>query len=337
MSDKTKIIVRVPNWIGDAVLATAFLAELRRMYKDSIIDILAVNWVAPVFDNNPDIDGIIIYNRKINRGIVGMLKEAIKLRKMGYEIAYIIPDSFSSALIFLFAGIKKRIGYKGDMRGFMLTQSLKNPGRTIHRLKKYINLLGLVRRKKIRTRLFISKKERKSVNKLIKRNDLNIGVNPTSKAASRRWFPDRYRELLKLILNGKNTNVYIFGAPEDMEYNNNICVGLGKSCKNLAGKTNLRESMAAISEMDIFITNESGLMHVASALNIPILVINGAADTNETGPTSDNYSMIVQAGIDCQPCVKNECILRNYECFERLNVKMVYFKYEKLLAKLKKD
>jgi len=312
-----RILIRAVNWIGDAVMTTPAIGVIREYFPQAEITILANQLVSQVFTHDTRVDRIITFDRNgIHKGILGRLRLAAELRRHSFDLAIILPNSFDSASVPWLAGIPVRLGKNSDGRWCMLTnryQSDKSaPGR--HEVEYYLELIRSfgISGSMTQPHLFISKEEElKAANLLekhgMRHDDFVIGVNPgATYGSAKRWYPDRFAEVARRLGAEWSAKIVIFGGPGEVEIAADIERRLEGETLNVAGKTTVRELMALIKRCNFFITNDSGPMHIAAALNVPLVAIFGSTDHSTTSPYTDR-AVIVRKDTDCAPCMKREC------------------------------
>ncbi|MBF0203239.1 MAG: lipopolysaccharide heptosyltransferase II [Desulfamplus sp.] len=341
---KVKILIRAANWVGDAIMTTPVIRAIRKNYPDAHITLLAKPWVIPVFDHNPHIDEIMIYQNSTRhtRGI-GTLRLARDIRKCRFDIAILMQNAFEAALITFLAAIPIRIGYNTDGRSLLLNPSIKMDKKLKKRhlidyyrgILKGMNLLDDGRE----LDLFISDIERKEAAITIAGYGIGqtekeplIGINPgATGGTAKRWFPHRYAELAKRLSDKFKTKILIFGGTSDEELGNAVNIESGGVCVNLAGKTTLGQAFALIEKCTLFITNDSGLMHAAAALGTNQIAIIGSTDHVATAPSSMD-SHIIRVPVSCSPCLKTHCPV-DHICMDKISVEMVLKTSESILQK----
>ena len=337
-----RIIVRVPNWIGDAVLSTPALHLLGRKFPDSYMTVLAKEWVAPVFKSNPDVKEIYVMRKgESYRGLVGKLKAA------KFELGVLFPNSFSSAFLFRLAGIPQRIGYATDGRSSLLTQRMKRPShfRSEHQVDYYGKLVKAIISDKRDDRQMsfaesldnkgdkrlvwrVTEDEEKRAEELLREarvpSDTKlIGLSPGATfGPAKRWFPDRFAKLGDELQKRYQAKIIIFGSYGEKEIANSIKAMMNSTPLNLTGRTTLRELAALVSRCCLFITNDTGTMHVAAAVKTPLVAIFGSTDPVRTAPLG-NKSIVLRKEVPCSPCLKKECERKDYLCLERITVEDV--------------
>lgn len=340
-SSRAKILIRAVNWVGDAIMATPVIRGIRKNFPKARISILAKPWVAPVYENNPYLDHVIVYqNQTRHKKGMGTLRLSKELRAYNFDLAFLIQDAFEAALISFFARIPERLGYNTDARSMLLNRSIKlDPAlEKGHLIDYYLGLLkgaGLEDDGR-KLDLFLSDddkafaKKRLAEEELVKTRPV-IGINPgATGGTAKRWFPERYAELCRHLSHQYQTKVLIFGGPADMALGKNIMAMAPDCCINLAGKTSLSQAFALIENCDLFVTNDSGLMHAAAALNINQVAVIGSTNYIATAPSNKN-SIMVREPVSCAPCMKDECPI-DHRCMTRISVDMVMERCRSILG-----
>jgi len=336
-----RLLIRSTNWIGDAVMTTPAIRGIRKNFPDAEISILAKPWVAPVFESSPYIDNILIYDDAgKHKGLSGKLCLARELREYRFDAAILLQNAIEAALVAFFAGIPCRIGYNTDVRGFLLTHSVPcTPQiKKIHQTGYYLGILQGVGLKTdgLSLDLVVAEKyQERAVEILsqygISRKDRLVGINPSATfGPAKQWFPKRYAGLADRIKEVFGARIIIFGGPGDRELGREISQMMQHKPIDLSGKTDLQEAIALINRCNLFITNDSGLMHVATALDIPLIAIFGSTNPITTGPKGLN-SRIVRVPVECSPCLKPECPKGHLKCMHQIDVDMVFDVVKELL------
>jgi len=330
-----RILVRSQNWIGDVVIATASLRCIRRSFPDASLSVLAKPWVIPILAHNPHIDEIIEYDGKgIHKGIPGMLMLSRHLRTSRFQGAILLQRAFEAALISFLARIPQRMGYTTDARGFLLTHRAKATEEefNIPRLEHDLKLLegfGLEEGKK-ELLLPISREQKGRAERRlrelgIKMDEPLVGFSPGAVGSLlKRWHPERFAELAVKIRDAYPIRILLFGAPDEQELGEEICrKAANADLVNLAGHTSLEEAIALIGLCGLFVTNDSGLMHVAAALDVPLVCIFGPTDPDRTAPWSQRYVLVRDEGVECFGCKMRKCD-QDHKCMDLITVKRAY-------------
>lgn len=338
-----KILIIGPSWVGDMVMSQALYIKLKEWYPNAIIDVLAPAWCKPILERMPQINKAI--EMPIGHGEFNLAKRwqiAKQLKTENYQHAYILPNSAKSALIPFFAGIKDRTGWKGEMR-YGLLNDLR-PDKTVfqYMVERYVALAYSKDKMLDETKLDTISFPELTVNKenqtlcLNKFNiDLNkpiVGLCPGAEFGPAKRWPDKYYAEVADELIRQGNQVLLFGGPKDQDVTSKIKSALiedQSKCFDLAGKTSLNEAVDLIASCHTVISNDSGLMHVAAAVNCNIIAIYGSSSPKYTPPLTHKLQ-IVNTDIECRPCFKRECPLGHLNCLKELKSDLVLKAYTKL-------
>jgi len=324
-----KILIRGTNWIGDAVLTMPAVASVRAAYPNAHIAILVKPAVADIYKLFSEIDKIIIYEKEYDNPL-GVFRLARQLKNEKFDAAILLQNAMEAAIIARSAGIPLRAGYDSDARGLLLTHSvhLTKKIKQVHQIDYYLEMvksLGCVsmsRELHLETRLNLLH-ARDVVGKFIP--DINrpiIGIAPgATYGPAKKWFPERFAAVADKLADMYSTQIIILGGKNDQDAARFVKDAAGQTLINLAGKTTLREAIYLISRCRLFISNDSGLMHIAGALNVPTVAIFGSTNPVTTGPVGV-YSKIVRHETDCSPCLKKTCPT-DFRCMNMISVENV--------------
>jgi heptosyltransferase II len=323
------LLIRSTNWIGDAVMTTPAIRAIRHNFPNARIHLLAKSWVAPVFENSPYIDQIISYEYA---GALRTVKAAKMLETYGFDAAILLQNAFEAAWVAYRAKIPIRIGYDTDLRKMLLTHPIHRSSKILrlHQTHYYNEILkgGGLKTNGTFLELYLSSKDHDSALKILKNSnvydtDFVVGINPSATFGSaKQWFPERFARLSDGLNKRFNSKTIIFGGPNDRELGASIMKMMKTFAVNLSGKTTLKEAMALIARCRLFITNDSGLMHIAAALNVAQVAIFGSTNFAATGPWSPR-ARIVRSNVDCSPCLKQQCPLGHKACMKTISVDKV--------------
>ena len=347
MFDKSckNLLVRGVNWIGDSVMTLPALRALRKAMPGTKISLLLKPWVSAVFENNPNIDEIIIYGDE-HKGTIGKIKLSRMLNKKGFCGAILLQNAFDAALITFLAGIKERAGYNRDGRGFLLTTIISVPHNEdkTHQIYYYLNLLEQLGLKAEYSfpYIYITFDERLHARELSKNMKRPIlGINPgATYGSAKRWFPDRFAEIANWFISDTGGSVIIFGGKSEVDIADEIYKNIipefrtSNSLLSLAGKISLRELISLIAECDVFITNDSGPMHIAYAVRTPLVAIFGSTDPQLTGPppgVDGNNSIVITPDLPCSPCFERTCKNNDMRCMYAITSDDVYYGIKEIL------
>ncbi len=339
LSGIKKILVRSPNWIGDAVMSLPALMSIKSAFPTTTISILAKPWVADIFQGVSCLEKIIFYESPgKHQGLTGRLRLAQKLKEEKFDLAILLPNSFGSALIAYLARIPNRAGYNTDGRGLLLTHAVSTPEKKKgHQIDYYLNLVNylgipiLTRIPSLEIKTEQAARARAKLKSLgIKNMEFLVGLTPgASYGPAKQWPPEKFAELAYSINKRLRAQIIIFGAQNDRGIAKKILQAGQNLGYDLTGQTNLAEAMALIACCRLMVTNDSGLMHVAAALKVPVVAIFGSTDPNHTGPIGE-HCRVIKKDIPCSPCFKPRCSNKDKQCLEAISVEEVYGEIAKL-------
>jgi len=335
------IIVRMPNWIGDLVMATAVLFDLRQKYPNATITAMVQRPTCELIKKDENINELFCFKkvkqlflrRKENKNIIENLIDG------NYDLGILLTNSFSSAWLFYQGEVQNIIGYRKDFRSFMLDKSLAYPKEKIHMVEKYKKLLKLVgiEMSDTRPKIYLDKKEIDEAKQILYQRGYKdglrlIAINPVAKYGEAKCWPiARFKEVAeRLSQDDKNFIVFLgdFKAQEEIK---KACMYLKDNVVNLAGTTNIRELIAIISQLDLLLTNDSGPMHIAAAFDIDQVALFGSTCEILTGPYSEK-AVIINKKVECAPCFKRVCPI-DFRCMLKISVDEVLSKILDILNK----
>jgi heptosyltransferase II len=335
MDTHQRILIRAANWVGDAIMTTPAVRAIRRNFPSARITLLAKPWVAPVFEHNPDIDELMVYQADGRHGgWAGLLRLTMDMHRKRFDVAILFQNAFEAALLAFLARIPKRMGFTTDGRTALLTERIRTwrPLKRGHLIDYYLGLLagaGMTPQGRELTLFFTPAEQREARRFLAEKVGIDapfiVGLNPGAAfGTAKRWLPDRFSETGRRMILEYNAKVIIFGGPDEVTLGRQLATEIGHGSINLCGQTSLRQTMALIGQCHLFVTNDSGLMHVAAALNIPQVAIIGPTNPVATGPVNQ-ASRIVHKPETCpfSPCLKPTCPIVDQRCMTTLTVKMV--------------
>lgn len=331
------IVIRSPNWIGDCIMALPAIRALKDNFPEGNIYLAAKQYLYDIYQNIEEIKEIIPIPDRID--VRTIFKASGRLKKYHFEWGLLFTNSFSSALLFKLAGVKKSIGYANEWRGFLLHKKIEFPQNNRHHIYFYLDLaeafLEEKTGKKITERyangLVITAEEREKASALLSAAGVDlsqpmVGMSPSAAYGSaKEWLPERFRALIERIHREKpDVEILLLGSAKEKEKIARIS-GPGRSSgkiHNLAGQLGLRQAIAAISLCNLFISNDSGPMHIASSLGLPMIALFGPTRSHKTGPLNKN-AKIIHYPVECAPCNHRECPL-DHRCMKAISVDEVY-------------
>lgn len=339
----SNIIVRMPNWLGDIVMASPVLSDLREHYPNARITAMCQAPLAQVLEKDPNIDELFAFRRPsgwIHHVYHGEVIGA--LRKGQYDLGILLTNSLSSAWNFWRGGVQNRLGYVGHWRRYLLDKAVEWPvnRETQHLVKTYKQLLGPlgIPLSESRPRLYVADDELAAARQLLRSHGVTeqhivIGVNPAAAFGTAKcWLPSRFRHVTQQLLQNPLVRVVYIGDHKGKDLISKICVGLPDRVVNLAGKTNLRQLMAVIQSCSIFLSNDSGPMHIAAAVGTPLVALFGSTNEVTTGPYK--HGTVIHKHVECSPCYKRECPI-DFRCMTRIETQEVYDELQRLIQQVK--
>jgi len=341
-----KLLVRGPNWLGDAVMCEPALRGLKRLWPGAQLFLLVKPAVAQLFQAHPAVDRLVVYeDRTRHAGLTGKWTLAGDLRRERFDIAILFQNAFEAAFIAFLAGIPRRYGYATDGRSILLTEPVAPPapGTLVHQVHYYWNLLkplGLSGEPS-QPELRVTPEEDQSMAARLMQagigpHDPVIGVNPGSTyGGAKRWLPERFMQVGERLARrleesyGKQAAVLILGAKGEEALGRSIAAGLTGRSMVLSGATTIRELMAAVKRCAVLITNDTGPMHIGSAFGVPIVAVFGPTDWRTTSPYGPGHALI-RHSVECAPCLLRECPI-DHRCMTGVSTDQVYEAAAKLI------
>ncbi|MES2534466.1 MAG: lipopolysaccharide heptosyltransferase II [Pseudomonadota bacterium] len=333
MTAKRTLIIS-PNWIGDAVMAQPLLQLLRERHPERAIDVLAPGWVAPVWRAMAEVDTVL--ESPFRHGELQLRERwrfARLLRQRGYADAHVLPNTLKFALIPWLAGIPKRVGYRGEMRYGLLNVMHRDTRRAPRPMVSFYAALASAPAVSVpppsalpRPALTVSREK-------ISEAMTQVGLAPDQPliafapgaefGSAKRWPAAHFAQLATTILQAHPAaQIVLLGSGKDKEVCEEI-VAAAPQVKSLAGVTSLDQAIALIARADAVVSNDSGLLHIASSLNRPIVAIYGPTDPDHAPPFSD-MAKSLSLRLACAPCRQRECPLGHHDCMQKLGPEMVW-------------
>ncbi|PJJ80065.1 glycosyltransferase family 9 protein [Mucilaginibacter auburnensis] len=300
-----KLLIRLPNWLGDVVMSTGFLNAVRQLYPDAVIDVIIKKELSSVAALIPGINNIHSFSKQQYPGLGGVYRFGKSLRAENYDIFFTLPDSLSAALMGKATGAKKRIGFSKEGGFFLLTKVCRRP-KNVHRVDEYLALLEQFTGKTITDKIVGLQPEPQT------KNDL-ILLNFNSEAESRRMPLDKGKALLNLITQTfPNKRFGLIGSPKDAVYVEDLLEGAENTDRisNFCGKTTLVTLANLMVSAKVLLSTDSGPAHLANGVGLPVVALFGAGNEHNTAPyNADNLTVIRAGQLACEPCVRNVCKL----------------------------
>ncbi|MEY4729229.1 MAG: lipopolysaccharide heptosyltransferase [Pseudomonadota bacterium] len=312
------------------VMVQSLLMRLKQQNPATQIDVFAPAWVAPLLARMPQVSDVIANpfgHGALQLGARRALGKQLRAKK--YSAAYVLPNSLKSALIPFFAGIPKRIGFKGEARYGLINVMHKLDEQTLPLMVERFAILAQspsesLQRPVERPALQVTNEMRSTT---LKKFNLHgdkpaIAFCPGAEyGPAKRWPTKHFGELAKKLI-AQNYQVWILGSAKEAPLGAEIQAASGGICIDLTGKTNLGEVIDLISASEKVVSNDSGLMHLAAALDKPTAALFGSTSPGFTPPLSDQ-AKVISLKLECSPCFKRECPLGHFNCMNNLSAEMV--------------
>ena len=344
-----KLMIRVPNWVGDAVMAEPALRELRRIFRESHITLVARPWVAGLFDGEGLTDEVIPLPDA--RGLVKtagrFLSGARRLRRERFDFAVLLQNAFGAALLARAAGVGKIAGYPTDGRRALLDQviPLEPDYKTSHQVRYYLNIAARLEQEfsgeshiKIETarpRLCVAEEAKERAARMLSEQGMTtapiVAINPgATNSRAKQWLAERFAETADLLAERDGFQTIIVGASGDIEVADEVAERMRSRAVVLAGRTSIAELKALLACSSLVVSNDTGAAHVSAALGVPTVVVFGPTEHVSTRPLSD-VAALVRHDVECSPCMLRDCPI-DHRCMTRVEVNDVYFAARNLLT-----
>jgi len=326
-----RVMVRVPNWVGDAVMSLPTLAGLHHLFPRAAITVLAAPRVAPLFAGHPGVSEVAVYPSGLEKWLaLWRLRRSRATLQLAenrkpktenhlFDLGLALPNSWEAALGLWLAGAKARVGYDTQGRGPLLTAAVSGADRlaglhTVYYLLGVLQGLGGVSNF-VPPRLHLQEEEIEAAAELFLNDPGSaswVGLSPGAAfGPAKRWPPERFAALGVKLQKEFGVRLALLGGPEDRAAAAAVKATL-PGALDLAGRTTLRQALGVLTQLKLLITNDSGLMHAAAALGTPLVAIFGSTDPVATGPFTDRAA-VLHHPLPCSPCFKRTCD-RDYQC-----------------------
>jgi lipopolysaccharide heptosyltransferase II len=307
LSPHPKILIRLPNWLGDVVMSTAFIAAVKETYPDAQVDVIIKKELVGIAKLIPGLAQIHLFSKQDYKGLQGVYRFGKMLRAEKYDLYFNLPTSLSSSVMAWATRAKKRVGFAKEGSFFLMTSSITKPVK-FHRVNEYVSLLEQF------TNSAIANRQVKLIASPSAASDKNtVIVNFNSEAESRRMPLDKAHVILNLLTKTFTTTKFILiGAPKEADFVAQVISGVTDKTHlvNFAGKIDLAGLCSLMAGSAVVLTTDSGPAHLANAVRTPTLVLFGAGNENNTAPYNKENLTVLRAGkLPCEPCVKNTCEL----------------------------
>jgi len=349
-----KVLVRAPNWVGDAVMALPALRQFRRIFADSEITLLARKWVAGLFDREGLADDVILLDQPKNGLLAAFtfVGDARRIRQRRFDLAVLLQNAFSAALLARAGGVAKIAGYPTDGRGALIDVKIpfQSNYKTEHQTRYYLNIARELELKLIGTseidlansepRFQVSSESKQEADRLVSKFAPQSSRAPmvalcpgATNSLAKRWPAHRFAETADRLAQKNGFQTVIVGSAGDFEAAEEVASTMKSPSTNLAGRTSISELKALLACSALVISNDTGTAHVSAALGIPTVVVFGPTEHVSTRPLSP-IATVVRHDVECSPCMLRECPI-DHRCMTGVEVDNVYRAAVDLLAAIR--
>jgi lipopolysaccharide heptosyltransferase II len=315
-----RILIRSGNWLGDAVMSVTAVRAIKTGRPDAHVTIAAPAKIAPVWKLVPEVDAILPLASNSLLSAVRSIRD-----QPAFDVAILFPNSLRVALETWLSGVSRRVGYRGHSRNWLLNQVIPErppPRRLEHQSARYLRIAqicgaGNSHQPTSNIRMAPSD-ERSDINY----QPLQIGLSPGAEyGPAKRWLPERFAEAAAKVAAQTPVQWVLFGTPKDAEIGEQIATSLGDSCVNRIGQTTLDQLILALRDCRLLLTNDTGTMHLAWLLGVPVVAIFGSTEPGLTGPLGDRH-IILRHHVECSPCFLRKCPI-DFRCMKAVAVQEV--------------
>jgi lipopolysaccharide heptosyltransferase II len=319
-----RILIRAGNWLGDAAMSVPAVRAIKAGRPDTHVTIAAPAKIASMWKLVTEVDEIVSLPHKSFFATVRLIR-----RQSRFDVAILFPNSLRTALEIWLSGIPRRVGYSGHFRGWLLNQIVPErqiPGPIEHQADRYLRItLELGASVADKERLFSTARANDNHPVLIfgaTEPPLRIGLSPGAEyGPAKRWLPERFAEVATAVAAQASVRWILFGTSKDVTIGGQIANALGDSCINRIGQTTLDQLIDELRECRLLLTNDTGTMHLASLLGVPVVAIFGSTEPRLTGPLGKGNT-ILRHQVECSPCFLRECPI-DFRCMKAVSVQEV--------------
>ncbi len=345
-----RILIRSSNWLGDAVMSMPAVRAIKNGRLDAHVTIAAPAKIAPVWKLVPQVDAILPLASKSLLAAVRSIRG-----RPGFDVAILFPNSLRVALEARLSGVRRRVGYRGHSRSWLLNQIIRQPSppRPLeHQSARYLRIAERCGANVANGKLSVEKKTLNppsrcyggagahdtslncesvggSAAQLADSNQTSnlkhqtlIGLCPGAEyGPAKRWLPERFADAAARVAAQVPVQWILFGTRKDAEVGEQIAAGLGDSCVNRIGQTTLDQLILALRECRLLLTNDTGTMHLASLLGVPVVAIFGSTEPGLTGPLGDHH-IVLRHHVECSPCFLRKCPI-DFRCMKAVAIQEV--------------
>jgi lipopolysaccharide heptosyltransferase II len=305
-----RILIRSSNWLGDAVMSAPAVRAIKLGRPDARVTILTRDKLADFWRAMPEVDEVIGVPED-----AGVLKVAWRIRKR-FDVAVLFPNSARSALEAWLAGIPRRVGYLGHKREWMLNQIVPEPKKQLrprHHAARYMRIAEKMGAPSVPFAFPAAPRPE---------GPLRIGICPGAEyGGAKRWYPARFRKMMKLVQERVDCTFVVVGVLRDEPIAREVLGGFKGKVEDLVGRTTLAQLIEELRRLHVLVTNDTGTMHLAASLGVPVVALFGSTEPRLTGPLGEGHA-VLRHQVECSPCFQRECPL-DFRCMDAITAEEV--------------
>ena len=340
-----RVMIRAPNWVGDAVMAVPALKEIRRVLADRHITIVAKPWVAGLFEGEKLSDSLLLLPETRKWGVARFLAAAGTLKRERFDLAILLQNAFGAALMARIARIPAIAGYPTDGRQYLLdlVVPLQRQYKKVHQVYYYLNIANTIELElcgsnsalpdKAHPRLSVSGEQRAATQRMLAHVGIDGAfavINPgATNSRAKRWPAERFAEVADTLVEKHGFQIVIIGAPGDENVAQETGAAMRADSVVIAGMTTVAELKGILGCSSLLVSNDTGAAHVSAALGVPTVVVFGPTEHFATRPLSD-AAAVVRHDVYCSPCMLRDCPI-DHRCMTGVTVETVYAEARRLL------
>jgi heptosyltransferase II len=338
--ESRRLLIRGTNWVGDAVMSVPALKLIRKIFPNAHISLLVRPWVKDIYSGVDFVDAVLEVDKEhVHRGMRGIRLLAAELRNMRFDTAILLQNAFEAAYLAWAAGIPIRLGYSRDSRRLFLTHPARRAPelQNLHQAYYYLGILWAAGLTSVppwkdpecrpSLRIPVRATDRSKAVQILRDHGIApgeriVGLNPGAYyGGAKRWLSERYAQVAEALIEKSGIRIVLLGSAQERLISDEIAGNMKYKPTVLAGRTSLGELMGLIEQCTLLITNDSGPMHIAAALDTPQIAIFGSTSDMATGPLS-RVARVLREPVDCSPCFLRECPI-DLRCMKAVTVDCV--------------
>ena len=313
-----RILIRSSNWLGDAVMSVPAVRAIKNGRPDVHVTIAAPEKIAPMWKLIPEVDAIILLSEDSLLPVVRRLRQ-----QMPFDVAILFPNSLRVALESWLSGIPRRVGHRGHWRSWLVNQIVREPRKPAppeHHSLRFLRIAlecGAETEKRFNAGRPTLNAQLSDSNQLstINYQPLKIGLCPGAEyGPAKRWLPERFAEAAAKITAQSSAQWILFGTKKDAAIGEQIAAAIGDHCVNRIGQTTLDQLIDELRRCRLLLTNDTGTMHLATLLGVPVAAVFGSTEPRLTGPLGNGH-IVLRHHVECSPCFLRECPI-DFRCMK---------------------